>query len=353
MHGSNHLELSPHRRLNILTGEWVLVSPHRTKRPWQGKVEDLPKDNRPDYDPKCYLCPTNNRADGDTNPDYRESFVFKNDFSALLEDTPSESYNQDDLLVAQSERGICKVISFSPKHHLTLPELSVAEITKVINLWQAEYQSLSENPWIKYIQIFENKGEIMGCSNPHPLGQIWAQSELPVEIIKENERQKAYFDLHKKSLLGNYLALELEKNGRIIFENEAFAVLVPFWAVWPYETMIISKRHVQNITAFTAQKKELLTEAIKVLTTKYDNLFENSFPYSAGMHQAPVNNGDHPEWHWHMHFYPPLLRSATVKKFMVGYEMLANPQRDITPEYAATRLKELSTEHYKSKVPKH
>jgi len=353
MHGSNHLELSPHRRLNILTGEWVLVSPHRTKRPWQGKVEDLPKDNRPDYDPKCYLCPTNNRADGDTNPDYRESFVFKNDFSALLEDTPSESYNQDDLLVAQSERGICKVISFSPKHHLTLPELSVAEITKVINLWQAEYQSLSENPWIKYIQIFENKGEIMGCSNPHPLGQIWAQSELPVEIIKENERQKAYFDLHKKSLLGNYLALELEKNERIIFENEAFAVLVPFWAVWPYETMIISKRHVQNITAFTAQEKELLAEAIKVLTTKYDNLFENSFPYSAGMHQAPVNNGDHPEWHWHIHFYPPLLRSATIKKFMVGYEMLANPQRDITPEYAATRLKELPSEHYKSKVPKH
>ena len=353
MHGSNHLELSPHRRLNILTGEWVLVSPHRTKRPWQGKVEDLPKDNRPDYDPKCYLCPTNNRADDDTNPDYRESFVFKNDFSALLEDTPSESYNQDDLLVAQSERGICKVISFSPKHHLTLPELSVAEITKVINLWQAEYQSLSENPWIKYIQIFENKGEIMGCSNPHPLGQIWAQSELPVEIIKENERQKAYFDLHKKSLLGNYLALELEKNERIIFENEAFAVLVPFWAVWPYETMIISKRHVQNITAFTAQEKELLAEAIKVLTTKYDNLFENSFPYSAGMHQAPVNNGDHPEWHWHIHFYPPLLRSATIKKFMVGYEMLANPQRDITPEYAATRLKELPSEHYKSKVPKH
>lgn len=353
MHGSQPLDTNPHRRLNLLTGEWVLVSPHRTKRPWQGKIEDLPQDNRPAYDPKCYLCPTNTRADGETNPDYQESFVFKNDFSALLEDTPNESYNQKDLLVAQTERGICKVISFSPQHHLTLPELSVAEISKVIDLWQHEFKSLSGHPWIKYIQIFENKGEIMGCSNPHPHGQIWAQSELPVEIIKESERQKAYLDKHQTSLLSDYLNLELEKQERIIFENDAFVVLVPFWAVWPYETMIISKRHVQNLLAFDEQEKLLLAEALKVVTTKYDNLFETSFPYSAGMHQAPVNSGDHPEWHWHMHFYPPLLRSATVKKFMVGYEMLANPQRDITPEYAAARLKELSTEHYKNKTLTH
>jgi len=343
------LDSNPHRRLNILTGEWVLISPHRTKRPWQGKVEDLAADDRPEYDPKCYLCPGNDRADGDVNPDYKESFVFKNDFSALLEDTPSDSLDDDGLLVAKNERGICKVISFSPKHNLTLPELSVREITAVVNLWQKEYNSLSENEWIKYIQIFENKGEIMGCSNPHPHGQIWSQSEVPMEIVKETERQKNYYAVHRQSMLAAYLKLELKKNERVVFENEHFVVLVPFWAVWPYETMIISKRHVSSIKFFTAVEKQALAEAIKALTTKYDNLFETSFPYSAGMHQAPVNDGDHPEWHWHMHFYPPLLRSATVKKFMVGYEMLANPQRDITPEFAANRLKELAAEHYKTK----
>lgn len=345
------LDSNPHRRLNILTGEWVLVSPHRTKRPWQGKVEDLPADNRPEYDPKCYLCPGNDRADGDVNPDYNESFVFKNDFSALLEDTPASSLNDEGLLVAKNERGICKVISFSPKHNLTLPELSINEITAVINLWQKEYNSLSENEWIKYIQIFENKGEIMGCSNPHPHGQIWSQSEVPMEIVKETERQKNYYAVHRESMLSAYLKLELTKDERVVFENEHFAVLVPFWAVWPYETIIISKRHVSSIKFFTIAEKQALAEAIKVLTTKYDNLFETSFPYSAGMHQAPVNDGDHPEWHWHMHFYPPLLRSATVKKFMVGYEMLANPQRDITPEFAANRLKDLATEHYKTIKP--
>lgn len=345
------LDSNPHRRLNILTGEWVLVSPHRTKRPWQGKVEDLPADNRPEYDPKCYLCPGNDRADGDVNPDYKESFVFKNDFSALLEDTPASSLNDEGLLVAKNERGICKVISFSPKHNLTLPELSINEITAVINLWQKEYNSLSENEWIKYIQIFENKGEIMGCSNPHPHGQIWSQSEVPMEIVKETERQKNYYAVHRESMLSAYLKLELKKDERVVFENEHFAVLVPFWAVWPYETIIISKRHVSSIKFFTIAEKQALAEAIKALTTKYDNLFETSFPYSAGMHQAPVNDGDHPEWHWHMHFYPPLLRSATVKKFMVGYEMLANPQRDITPEFAANRLKDLATEHYKTIKP--
>ncbi len=343
------LDSNPHRRLNILTGEWVLVSPHRTKRPWQGKVEDVSDDNRPAYDPKCYLCPGNDRADGDVNPDYKESFVFKNDFSALLEDTPADSLNDDGLLVAKNERGICKVISFSPKHNLTLPELSASEITAVVDLWQKEYNSLSENEWIKYIQIFENKGEIMGCSNPHPHGQIWSQSEVPMEIMKETERQKNYYAVHRESMLSAYLKLELKKNERVIFENEHFAVLVPFWAVWPYETMIISKRTVSSIKFFTNVEKQALAEAIKALTVKYDNLFETSFPYSAGMHQAPVNDGDHPEWHWHMHFYPPLLRSATVKKFMVGYEMLANPQRDITPEFAANRLKELPAEHYKTK----
>ncbi|RZK19246.1 MAG: UDP-glucose--hexose-1-phosphate uridylyltransferase [Pedobacter sp.] len=340
---------NPHTRLNILTGEWVLVSPHRTKRPWQGKIEDLSPDNRPEYDPKCYLCPGNDRADGDANPNYTESFVFKNDFSALLEETPLEHFNEDDLLVANNQKGLCKVISFSPKHNVTLPEMEVNEIEAVVSLWQKEFNALAENDWIKYIQIFENKGEIMGCSNPHPHGQIWSQSDIPAEIIKETERQKSYYAIHRKSLLAAYLELELKKQERLVYENEHFAVLVPFWAVWPYETIIISKRHMISIKYFTEAEHKSLADAIKILTVKYDNLFETSFPYSAGMHQAPVNSGNYPEWHWHMHFYPPLLRSATVKKFMVGYEMLASPQRDITAEFAAKRLREMPTVHYKLK----
>lgn len=340
----------PHSRLNILTGDWVLVSPHRTKRPWQGKIEDLPADDRPEYDPKCYLCPSNSRADGATNPAYNESFVFKNDFSALLADSPTNEINNSNLLVAKGQKGICKVISFSPKHNLTLPELSLAEITKVVDVWQNEFNQLASTEWIKHIQIFENKGEIMGCSNPHPHGQIWAQSNVPPEIAKETASQKKYFAINKTSLLKAYLEIELEKDERIVFQNKHFAVLVPFWAVWPYETIIISKRHINSIAYFNDDEKAALAEAIKVLTTKYDNLFQTSFPYSAGMHQAPVNSGNHPEWHWHMHFYPPLLRSATVKKFMVGYEMLASPQRDITPEQAANQLKDLPIIHYKNKV---
>lgn len=344
------LSTDPHRRLNILTGEYTLVSPHRTKRPWQGKVEDVASEQLPEYDPKCYLCPGNDRAEGDANPNYTASYVFKNDFSALLEDTPLEEMNEEDLLVASKERGICKVISFSPKHNLTLPELSVTQIKSVVDIWQQEYNLLAENKWIKYIQIFENKGAIMGCSNPHPHGQIWSQSGIPMEIIKETERQKSYYAVNGKSLLSAYLRIEMQKNERIVYENESFVVLVPFWAVWPYETIIISKRHVTSISFFTEEEKIALADAIKVLTIKYDNLFETSFPYSAGMHQAPVNDGEHLEWHWHMHFLPPLLRSAVVKKFMVGYELLANPQRDITPEFAAEKLKTLPTVHYKEKA---
>jgi UDPglucose--hexose-1-phosphate uridylyltransferase len=230
-----------------------------------------------------------------------------------------------------------------------LPELSLNEIASVVNIWQKEYNVLARNEWIKYIQIFENKGEVMGSSNPHPHGQIWAQSNVPVEIIKETQRQKKYYAIHRKTLLSAYLNLELKKQERVLFENQYFVVLVPFWAVWPFETMIISKRHVTSIIYFTESEKTALAEALKLLTTKYDNLFETSFPYSSGMHQAPVNSGEYPEWHWHMHFYPPLLRSVTTEKFMAGYEMLASPQRDITPEYAAIRLKELSVEHYKQK----
>lgn len=335
-----------HTRLNILTGEWILVSPHRMKRPWQGKVEDLPKDNRPSYDPTCYLCPGNKRADGTNNPAYSEPYAFVNDFSALLENTPLGNYDEDGLLSAKSESGICKVICFSPEHNLTLPQMSEEAIENVIELWQKEFAALAANPAIKYIQIFENKGEIMGCSNPHPHGQIWSSSSVPLELHKETIQQKKYFDTHQKSLLSAYLTIELKKQERIVLENNHFVALVPFWAVWPYETMIISKRHIQDITQFTDEEKKFFAIILKQLTAKYDNLFNISFPYSAGMHQAPVNDGAHPSWHWHMHFYPPLLRSATVKKFMVGYEMLANPQRDITPEAAAEKLRLLSSIHY-------
>ena len=338
-----------HTRLNILTGEWILVSPHRTKRPWQGKVEALPSADRPSYDPKCYLCPGNTRADGSVNPAYVDSFVFINDFSALVKDTPEGTYNIQGLLDAKSERGICKVISFSPDHSLTLPTLSVETIEKVIEIWQDEFAELASDQSIRYIQIFENKGEMMGSSNPHPHGQIWAQGSLPLEIVKETGQQKKYYEENGRSLLSDYVQLELQQKERIVLENDHFVVLVPFWAVWPYETIIISKRHFLNLYEITTEEKQALAEILKKLTAKYDNLFEVSFPYSAGIHQSPVNDGDYPEWHWHMHFYPPLLRSATVKKFMVGYELLANPQRDISAEWAAEKLRSLSEVHYKEK----
>lgn len=341
------LDEHSHTRLNILTGDWILVSPHRTKRPWQGKTESVVGDERPQYDPTCYLCPGNARADGSINPHYKTSFVFTNDFSALLENTPEGSVDIDGLLKASSEKGICKVISFSPDHSLTLPRLTVPAIGAVINLWTKEFKELASNPLIKHIQIFENKGEIMGCSNPHPHGQIWSQCSLPLEIVKETREQKKYFQEKGKSLLSAYVETELKQQERVVLENEHFVALVPFWAVWPYETIIISKRHIQTLLQFTAEEKTAYADILKRLTAKYDNLFQISFPYSAGIHQAPVNDCDHTEWHWHMHFYPPLLRSATVKKFMVGYEMLANPQRDITPEWAAEKLRSLSDVHYK------
>jgi len=337
----------PHTRLNILTGEQVLVSPHRMKRPWQGKVEAISTAQLPAYDPACYLCPSNKRSDGTMNPTYTEPFVFTNDFSALLSDTPKGNQKIKDLLVSKSESGICRVICFSPDHSLTLPLMQVTDIQKVIQLWKAEFIALSTNTDIRYIQIFENKGDVMGCSNPHPHGQIWASSSIPVELQKETVQQQQYFDKHGKSLLSAYLDVELQQRERIVVENEHFVALVPYWAVWPYETMIISKRHVQQVTQFTAEEDQALADVLKRLTTRYDNLFKTSFPYSAGMHQMPVNNGNHEGWHWHMHFYPPLLRSATVKKFMVGYEMLATPQRDITAETAAATLQALSEIHYK------
>jgi len=337
-----NIEEQPHRRLNLLTGEWVLVSPHRAKRPWNGKVEKTDLAALPAHDPNCYLCAGNHRAGGVINPDYKGAYVFDNDFAALLPNTSTETVTIENLLQAKGESGICKVIIFSPRHDLTLPQLPLDAIEKVVDTWAEEFKQLSENPTIKYIQIFENKGEIMGCSNPHPHGQIWASSSIPTELTKECHTQKEYFEKNNTSLLGDYLKIELKDRTRIVVENDDFVALVPFWAVWPFETMIVSKRQVQTLLDFTEGEKKSFANILQKLTAKYDNLFQVSFPYSAGMHQAPVNDGAHPEWHWHMHFYPPLLRSATVKKFMVGYEMLASPQRDITPEVAASQLAALS-----------
>lgn len=336
---------NPHRRLNILTGEWVLISPHRTKRPWQGKQESASTLKLPSYDENCYLCPTNKRAGGEVNPAYNKPYSFENDFGALLSDTPQEVETRG-LLHGKSESGKCKVICFSPNHSLTLPLMSLEEINDVINLWQKEYVELGSMESINHVMIFENKGAIMGCSNPHPHGQIWAQESIPEIVAQKTKKQKEYFDSHGKSLLFDYVNQELDEKERIIFENDSFVALVPYWAVWPYETMIVPKRHIRHIEELTADEQLEFAEAIKVVTTKFDNLFETSFPYSAGIHQSPTDGQSHEEWHFHMSFYPPLLRSATVKKFMVGYEMFANPQRDITAEQAADNLRNLKTTHF-------
>ncbi|MFI1773407.1 UDP-glucose--hexose-1-phosphate uridylyltransferase [Thalassobellus citreus] len=329
-----------HKRFNILTGEWVLVSPHRAKRPWQGQNEAVSNEVRPSHDPSCYLCAGNTRINGEINPDYKDAFVFMNDFGALQTDSKSFSV-EDGLFKAQSEQGICKVICFSPDHSKSLADMDAKDIEKVVFAWQNEYQSLSENDLINYVQIFENKGAVMGCSNPHPHGQIWSQSTLPNEVVKKDGQQLDYYTKNKSSLLGDYLKQELEKNERIIFENDAFVVLIPFWAVWPFEAMIVPKAHKKNILELEKNESFLFAEAISVLTKAYDKLFNTSFPYSSGIHQAPTNGKANNHWHWHMSFYPPLLRSATVKKFMVGYEMFGSPQRDITAEIAAKMIRNL------------
>lgn len=334
------LKEHPHRRYNILTGEWVLVSPHRTKRPWQGKTEASAKKEGISYDPTCYLCPTNTRINGVTNEDYKSTFVFTNDFGALLEDTPLFDYNEG-LLKAEGESGICKVICFSPDHSVTIPDMEIPALVKVVETWQKEYRELGNDPKINYVQIFENKGAIMGCSNPHPHGQIWAQHSIPTEITKKTESQKSYFDQHNAGLIQKYIQQEIEQDVRIISQNESFVTLVPFWAVWPYEAMIVPKRQMSNIGMLTEKEKADFAGQLKILTQKYDALFDTSFPYSSGIHQAPTDGKAYEEWHWHMSFYPPLLRSATVKKFMVGYEMFAMAQRDVTAEYAAEKLRSL------------
>ena len=337
---NTYLQDFSHKRYNILTGEWVLVSPHRAKRPWQGQNEVVNNEKRPSYDEDCYLCPGNTRINGEVNPKYTDVFVFTNDFAALQNNSPTFNVN-DGLLKAQSESGICKVICFSPDHSKSLADMSPTEIQKVVFTWQNEYAELSKEPNINYVQIFENKGAVMGCSNPHPHGQIWSQSTLPNEVDKKNRNQLNYFKEKKSSLLGDYIKQELEINERIIFKNSDFLVLVPFWAIWPFETMIVPLKQKENILELSENESLNYAEAISVITKAYDKLFNTSFPYSSGIHQSPTNNADNSHWHFHMSFYPPLLRSATVKKFMVGYEMFGSPQRDITAEQAASRLRNL------------
>ncbi|TNE63259.1 MAG: UDP-glucose--hexose-1-phosphate uridylyltransferase [Bacteroidetes bacterium] len=339
----------PHRRFNPLTGEWVLVSPHRTKRPWQGKVESTARDQRPAYDPGCYLCPGNQRAGGQQTPAYTSTHVFTNDFSALLPDTP-DTLVEDGLLRARGESGVCRVICFSPNHALTLPEMTEDNLLDVVTVWQLEYAELGALPHINHVQIFENKGDVMGCSNPHPHGQIWAQHSIPNEVAKKTARQAAYFEQNGSSLLADYLAQERKEGTRILLENAHFVALVPFWAVWPYEAMIIPVRQQQHIGQINEAEKTSFVSILKGLTIRFDNLFQTSFPYSAGIHQAPTDGAQYPGWHWHMSFYPPLLRSATVKKFMVGYEMFGESQRDITPEQAAETLRKLSGVHYREQA---
>lgn len=329
-----------HKRYNILTGEWVLVSPHRAKRPWQGQNEAVPNTNRPSYDENCYLCAGNTRINGEINPQYKDVFVFTNDFAALQKNSKSFSLDKG-LFKAKSEKGICKVICFSPDHSKSLADMEVKDINKVVKAWQSEYKSIGGNNMINYVQIFENKGAVMGCSNPHPHGQIWSQSTLPNEVEKKDKQQRDYYNKNKKSILADYLEQELETNERIIFENNHFVVLTPFWAIWPFETMILPKKHYKNILQISEEESMAFAEAISVITKAYDALFSCSFPYSSGIHQAPTNNDLNNHWHWHMSFYPPLLRSAAVKKFMVGYEMFGTPQRDITVEQAANRLRDL------------
>ena len=329
----------PHRRLNPLTGEWVLVSPHRTQRPWQGQVEETDHTAQPEYDPSCYLCPGNERAGGARNPRYTSTFVFDNDFAALRPDTPPDRFDESGLLVAQGEPGICRVVCFSPKHDLTIAHMEPGDLRHVVDTWAGQYRELGARESIRYVQIFENRGAMMGCSNAHPHCQIWCNSHLPNEVAKEQAAQLAWREARARCLICDYAALESAHRERLVDENAGWMAVVPFWAVWPFETMVMPRRHIGAIDGLDDAERNGLADILKRLTARYDRLFAVPFPYSMGFHQCPTDGQTHPEWHMHLHFHPPLLRSATVRKFLVGYELLATPQRDLTPEAAAERLR--------------
>ena len=334
----------PHRRYNPLIGEWVLVSPHRAKRPWQGQVEKLDEQEKPDYDKDCLLCAGNTRINGEKNDDYKDTFVFTNDFAAIKQDTPS-AVSDDPLFKMATEQGESRVICFSPDHSKTLPQLSIKEITSVIDTWQSQCDELGKT--YSWVQVFENKGSVMGCSNPDPHGQIWAQKQLPTLVMKKQNSQLAYLAQHGNNLLQDYVAREVVNKERIVVINKDWLVVVPYWAAWPFETLLLPRFAVSRITELNEAQKSLLADILQQITIKYDNLFNCSFPYSMGWHGAPYDGQQHDEWTLHASFFPPLLRSATVRKFMVGYEMMAEAQRDLTAEQAAKRLRDLPTTHYK------
>ena len=333
----------PHRRLNPLTGNWVLVSPHRAKRPWQGQQETPDRTARPAHDPECYLCTGNKRVTGEQNPEYTDTFVFPNDFAALTVDAPDAPASANPLFQNGSARGTSRVVCFSPDHSKSLPELSPAAIEKVIETWSEQTAELgAKYPWV---QVFENKGAMMGCSMPHPHGQIWANSFLPNEAATEDKHQRAYFDAHGRQLLLDYATQEAGGE-RVVVETTHWLAVVPYWAAWPFETLLMPKARVARLPDLNEEQRKDLAIALKKLTSRYDNLFTCSFPYSMGWHGAPYQEGSQDHWQLHAHFYPPLLRSATVRKFMVGYEMLAESQRDLTPEQAADRLRAVSDVHF-------
>ncbi|AIE84969.1 UDP-glucose--hexose-1-phosphate uridylyltransferase [Fimbriimonas ginsengisoli] len=329
----------PHRRFNPLTGEWILVSPHRTKRPWQGQQEKPAEENRPQHDPKCYLCPRNERAGGVHNPDYKSTFVFTNDFSALLPDAPLGDASPSPLLKAEGARGECRVICFSPRHDLTLAKMEVPDIARVVDTWADQITELGSR--YKWVQLFENKGEAMGASNPHPHGQLWACDFLPTLAAREDACQREYFEANRRPLLLDVAEEEIKRGDRVVAQSEHWLLLVPFWAVWPFEYLLIPRRHVRRLPELSSEERTDLAKILKEGLRRYDALFDVSFPYSMGWHGAPTDGQEHAHWQLHAHFYPPLLRSATVRKFMVGFEMLAESQRDLTAEMAAKRLREV------------
>jgi UDPglucose--hexose-1-phosphate uridylyltransferase len=337
----------PHRRWNPLRQSWVLVSPHRAQRPWLGEVGQQTAPSEAAYDPQCYLCPGNQRAGGAANPAYEGVFSFVNDYAAMLPDSSSVTDTPaSPLLVAEPARGLCKVLCFHPNHSLTLARMTRAEILRVVDAWTLEYKELAGLGWIEYVQIFENRGAMMGASNPHPHGQIWATGFVPDEPAAETQAQREHFARTGRCLLCDYLVAESAAKERVVFQNEHFTALVPWWAIWPFEVLMVSRRHLGALPELNLDEREGLADVLKRLTTRFDNLFQTSFPYTMGFHQSPTDKQAHPEWHFHAHFYPPLLRSATVRKFMVGFEMLGMPQRDITPEAAAQRLSACPEEHF-------